>query len=92
MRGGSIPQQLQLGTYVVQGQIIGRTGSTGYTCSLLFPICTVPDPHVHFEVRKNGITIPIEFEDCYYHGNQCVNGAPIAYRYLYIDQYKSLFF
>lgn len=81
IKGGSIPKHLGVGSYVKQGEIIGRMGHVGYSCSLLHPICTVPDPHLHFEVTQNGRSIPTVFEDCQYHGNECVNGAPVAWKH-----------
>ena len=44
---GSIPENIQLGTTISQGEIIGQVGSTG---------CSTGN-HLHYEVKENGSTV-----------------------------------
>lgn len=44
---GSIPDSIEIGTEVIQGQVIGQVGSTG----------TSTGPHLHYEIYQNGETI-----------------------------------
>jgi murein DD-endopeptidase MepM/ murein hydrolase activator NlpD len=50
LQKGSV--RVRTGDTVSVGQVIARQGSTGWTTQ----------PHVHFAVYRNGITIPIRFE------------------------------
>jgi murein DD-endopeptidase MepM/ murein hydrolase activator NlpD len=77
MRGGTLQSGLWVGKYIDQGTPLGIEGYTGYTCLDLVTPCNIPDPHIHFQVNKNGTSIPIFFEDCNLAGNQCQNGIPI---------------
>lgn len=76
MRGGSLQQDLWVGKHIDQGTPLGIEGYTGYTCLDLVTPCKIPDPHIHFQVNKNGTSIPIYFEDCDLSVNQCQNGTP----------------
>ena len=44
---GSIPENIELGTTISQGEIIGQVGSTG---------CSTGN-HLHYEVKENGSTV-----------------------------------
>jgi murein DD-endopeptidase MepM/ murein hydrolase activator NlpD len=77
MRGGTLQQGLWVGKYIDQGTPLAVEGYTGYTCLDLVTPCNIPDPHIHFQVNKNGVSIPTPFEDCNLAGNQCQNGIPI---------------
>jgi murein DD-endopeptidase MepM/ murein hydrolase activator NlpD len=77
MRGGTLQPGLWVGKYIDQGTPLGIEGYTGYTCLDLVTPCNIPDPHIHFQVNKNGVSVPTPFEDCNLAGNQCQNGIPI---------------
>jgi murein DD-endopeptidase MepM/ murein hydrolase activator NlpD len=80
MRPGTLAGGLWVGKYIDQGTPLGIEGYTGYTCLDLVTPCTTPDPHIHFQVNKNGKSIPTYFDDCNYLGNQCNNGVPVEGR------------
>jgi Peptidase family M23/Ricin-type beta-trefoil lectin domain len=80
MQPDSIPPNVFPGQPVSQGQTLGKMGYTGYTCKDI-PRCTIPDPHVHFQVNKGGATISTPFEDCFYWFNPCQDGIPVAFQY-----------
>jgi murein DD-endopeptidase MepM/ murein hydrolase activator NlpD len=51
------------GASVNVGTKLGLSGQTGYTCGAT---CTVPGPHLHFEVQSNGMgstTSPVKFKE-----------------------------
>jgi murein DD-endopeptidase MepM/ murein hydrolase activator NlpD len=77
MRGSTLQSGLWVGKYIDQGTPLGIEGYTGYTCLDLVTPCNIPDPHIHFQVNKNGVSIPTPFEDCNLAGNQCQNDIPI---------------
>ena len=81
MQPGSLGPNLWVGKSISQGTPLGIVGYTGYTCLDLVTPCTTPDPHLHFQVNKNGASIPIQFDDCNYNGNRCDNGAPVDGRW-----------
>jgi murein DD-endopeptidase MepM/ murein hydrolase activator NlpD len=71
---------INLGVPTPQGTVLADIGSTGYTCGN--ENCSVPGPHLHFQVAGAGTTTTIAtpFEDCGLAGNQCVDGIPQASR------------
>jgi murein DD-endopeptidase MepM/ murein hydrolase activator NlpD len=76
LKPGSLLNNLSGGQYVEQGTPLATQGSTGYTCNMS---CTGPYSHLHFQVNKNGVSIPTPFDDCNYLGNQCdSSGIPIS--------------
>ncbi len=56
----SVPPDLHPGSFVEQGTIIAASGAVGYTCSLTGDGC---GPHLHFEVRQNGLRIVPRFAE-----------------------------
>ncbi|MBC7471741.1 MAG: ricin-type beta-trefoil lectin domain protein [candidate division SR1 bacterium] len=68
LKPGSLKAGISNGQYIEQGTSLAIQGSTGYTCNIS---CTEPYSHLHFQVNKNGISIPTPFDDCNYLGNQC---------------------
>jgi murein DD-endopeptidase MepM/ murein hydrolase activator NlpD len=87
LKPGSVQNGLYSGQYIEQGTPLAIQGSTGYTCN---ESCTGPYPHLHFQVNKNGVSIPTPFDDCNYLGNQCdVNGIPIPDNFYSSTNYPS---
>jgi murein DD-endopeptidase MepM/ murein hydrolase activator NlpD len=79
LKPGSIYSGIAVGRYIDQGTPLAVQGSTGYTCNAN---CSAPYSHLHFQVNKNGVSIPTPFDDCNYVGNQCdINGIPQSDRF-----------
>jgi murein DD-endopeptidase MepM/ murein hydrolase activator NlpD len=76
-QGGSLQPNLWVGKYIEQGTPLGIQGFSGYTCLDLITPCTTKDPHLHFQVNKEGKSIPIKFEDCFAQRMQCNDGIPV---------------
>jgi murein DD-endopeptidase MepM/ murein hydrolase activator NlpD len=76
LQPGTLQTGLYAGKYIEQGTPLATQGSTGYTCNAT---CTAPYDHLHFQVMKNGVSIPTSFDDCNYLSNQCdTNGYTIT--------------
>ena len=78
MKAGTIRNNLQVGTPVQRGTVLGDVGATGYTCGN--SSCTIPGEHLHFQVNLNsGTTLVTPFEDCKLAINNCSSqNIPLA--------------